>query len=423
MSLNQKVAKLYRRLRQEPNRWQGLFKSTHFDRLVRKHVEETKQKHRSLGTCPEQFIVSGIVAQALKSDSQRDFIDTLTKEGIWRTVCGFQKSLPDQSTFSRKWNNETYLFALEGVFAGLRQLVVMKQLPGELKYSPPILQALQHGYIPFLTDGTHISLSSKRFDFASRGYASKNKKREFGAKLHLTTDGLLTMPVAFTATEGKDNGSELLDDHLTEIGENWMSWFKNRQENSLTLLSIFDKGYWNVKRFWRLTAAGTCFICPKKKGAFKNDRVDQQPVSASAGDLKEFYIWHPGTEKPLRWISMKRKKNSTKYWELLTNILDLPAATIIALYKLRWKIEEFFKCLKHLLGLRRPLVESWVGFVQHLYFNLLLMMLLIYMLTLLGLPKWQTNILELKRLLVKSPEQPWSFNTLRIPLGSRFDSL
>ena len=147
MSLNQKTAKLYRRLRQEPNRWQGLFKSTHFDRLVRKHVEETKQKHSSLGTCPEQFIVSGIVAQALKSDSQRDFIDTLTKEGIWRTVCGFQKSLPDQSTFSRKWNNETYLFALEGVFAGLRQLVVMKQLPGELKYSPPILQALQHGYI------------------------------------------------------------------------------------------------------------------------------------------------------------------------------------------------------------------------------------------------------------------------------------
>ena len=120
---------------------------------------------------------------------------------------------------------------------------------------------------------------------------------------------------------------------------------------------------------------------------------------------------------------MKRKKDSTKHWELLTNILDLPAATIIALYKLRWKIEEFFKCLKHLLGLRRPLVESWVGFVQHLYFNLLLMMLLIYMLTLLGLPKWQTNILELKRLLVKSPEQPWSFNTLRIPLGSRFDSL
>src|SRR3990172_10860224 len=239
MVLNNKTTRLYQRLCHEGHRWQSLFSFTHFDRLVQKHVEETKQKHGSLGSYPEQFIVSGMVAQALKSDSQRDFIDSLTKEDIWRAVCGFQKSLPNQSTFSRKWNNETYLFALEGAFTGLRQLVVMKQLPGELKYSPLILQALQYGYIPFLTDGTHVSLSSKRFDFASRGYASKNKKREFGAKLHLTTDGLLTMPVVFTATEGKDNGSELLDDHLTEIGENWMSWFKNRQEHSLTLLSIF----------------------------------------------------------------------------------------------------------------------------------------------------------------------------------------
>ena len=148
MLLNNKTTKFYQfyHLRQEGHRWQSLFNLTHFDRLVQKHVAKTVDDHGSLGLRPEGFIYSGIVAQALRPASQRDFVDTLTKESVWRVACRFQTTVPDQSSFSRKWNDEAFLPAIEGVFIGSQHLVALKKIPGALKQAQPVLHALQHGY-------------------------------------------------------------------------------------------------------------------------------------------------------------------------------------------------------------------------------------------------------------------------------------
>ncbi|OLS19298.1 MAG: hypothetical protein HeimC3_46200, partial [Candidatus Heimdallarchaeota archaeon LC_3] len=106
-----------------------------------------------------------------------------------------------------------------------------------------------------------------------------------------------------------------------------------------------------------------------------------------------------------------------KRWELLTNVLDLPTHLIISLYRLRWKIEQFFKWLKQHLGVKRPLVTSWTGFILHIYFNLILILLLQYYLVLLRLPRWLDNLKEILRQLLTTPTQQWFYQRFKIPLS------
>lgn len=139
-------------------------------------------------------------------------------------------------------------------------------------------------------------------------------------------------------------------------------------------------------------------------------------LTKNENEPQEMLVWLPDFDKPLRWILMKRKKGKRKYWNLLTSDLKLPARDIIELYTNRWSIEEVFKWLKQYTSLKRPLVNSWTGFILHSFFSILVYQLIRYFLLLIEIPRWQENVTEIWHQIVKAPDKPWHFNYLRIPL-------
>jgi len=411
-----KINKVYRQLSQEKLKTQGLIKITQFDKLVKKHIQIAKEKENSLGNKSEEFLYAGIFSQIIQPRSQRDFVKELNENPIWAQSCGFNDDIPHQSSFSRKWNNEDYIDPLEGIIKGLRDLIPVKGLHYELEYPMHILRTIKKGYLPLHSDSSFITLSEDRFDYSVRGYAGPESKSEHGAKLNLIIDGLVNSPLVHTPTDGSVHETKVIDQNLKEILEFAPKWFKDSRKGTLQPLIIFDKGYWDTKRFKEWTDKKIGFIIPKKKNSLKYATLEIKHFTKNEYEPQETLVWLPGFDKPLRWILMKKKKGKRKYWNLLTNDLKLPARDIIKLYANRWSIEEVFKWLKQYTSLKRPLVNSWTGFVIHCFFSILVYQLIRYFLLLIEVPRWQENITEIWHQIVKAPDKPWHFRYLRIPL-------
>lgn len=69
-------------------------------------------------------------------------------------------------------------------------------------------------------------------------------------------------------------------------------------------------------------------------------------------------------------------RKSSNYVILLTNLLDIPAEVIAAIYELRWSIELFFRFLKQVLGCRRLFSDRSEGVTIQIYCALIACLLL-----------------------------------------------
>ncbi len=77
MLIKKQLKKISRILRQSSTKIEGVFKATHFDRLLKKQVLTAQQDNLSLGKHPEAMIRAGMLAQLLQVRSQRDFVGIL----------------------------------------------------------------------------------------------------------------------------------------------------------------------------------------------------------------------------------------------------------------------------------------------------------------------------------------------------------
>lgn len=416
MTNSSKINKVRQQLRQVKLKMKGLFNITQFDKLVKKHLQIANENENNLGHKAEEFLLAGIVSQIIQPRSQRDFVKELNENPVWAQSCGFDEDVPHQSSFSRKWNNEDYIEPLEGIIRGLSNLIPTKRLHYELEYPTHILRTIKQGYLPLHTDSSFITLSKDRFDYATRGYAGPEAKSEYGAKLNLIIDGMVNNPLVHTPTDGGVHETKVIDLNLKEILEFTPKWFKDSRNKKLQPLMIFDKGYWDKNRFKEWTKNNIGFIIPNKKNQLKYATLEIKHLTKNENEPQEMLVWLPDFDRPLRWILMKRKKGKRKYWNLLTSDLKLPARDIIELYTNRWSIEEVFKWLKQYTSLKRPLVNSWTGFILHSFFSILVYQLIRYFLLLIEIPRWQENVTEIWHQIVKAPDKPWHFNYLRIPL-------
>ena len=110
---------------------------------------------------------------------------------------------------------------------------------------------------------------------------------------------------------------------------------------------VMDRGYLDFSRLFALHQVGAFFVTRTKRG-LDAPRVYSMPADRSAGvicdqriALNGFYISQNYPEQ-LRRIRFKDPE-SGKTLVFLTNNTALPALTIAALYKSRWKVELFFK--------------------------------------------------------------------------------
>lgn len=116
-------------------------------------------------------------------------------------------------------------------------------------------------------------------------------------------------------------------------------------------LLLFDLGFLNYALFDRLTAARVAFITRAKQNvAYQVERT----LASGPALLDQLVRLGSGPTRCRRLLRLVAVQHAGTWRRYLTNVRDpqvLPAADVVALYWLRWRLEDAFNLVKRLLGL------------------------------------------------------------------------
>jgi hypothetical protein len=183
-------------------------------------------------------------------------------------------------------------------------------------------------------DATTIDLCLSLFPWA------QFRQRKGAIKLHTLMDLRGSIPTLIFVTHGKVHEVNLLDELIIEPGA----------------IYIFDRGYLDFARLYKIHRAGAFFII-RAKSNFRFRRLYSQKADKAKGvhadqiiELHGFYARkdYPDRLRRIRYYDAEKKKRLI----FLTNHFSLPAFTIAELFRCRWKIELFFKWVKQHLRIK-----------------------------------------------------------------------
>jgi hypothetical protein len=186
----------------------------------------------------------------------------------------------------------------------------------------------------YALDATTIDLCLSVFPWAPF------RSTKAAIKLHTLLDLRGNIPSFIRISDGKWHEVNLLDELIVEPGAFY----------------VMDRGYIDFERLGRLSEAGSFFVT-RAKSNLKVQRRYSHKVDKTTGlicdqtvMLTVFYS-RQGFDAPLRRIKFKDPQTH-KSLVFLTNNFVLPALTITQLYRLRWRIELFFKWIKQHLRIK-----------------------------------------------------------------------
>jgi transposase len=138
---------------------------------------------------------------------------------------------------------------------------------------------------------------------------------------------------------------------------------KMHDVNALDLLQpepgaiyLFDRGYIDFERLYRLATACVYFIT-RSKSNMQFDRIYSHEIDKNTGVMCDQTIrlngFYPSRDYPdqlrrIKFIDREQEKILT----FITNNFLLPSSTIAQLYKCRWQVELFFKWIKQHLRIK-----------------------------------------------------------------------
>lgn len=193
----------------------------------------------------------------------------------------------------------------------------------------------------FAIDSTTITLCMKLFPWAQ--YTSTKG----GIKLHTALDLSTGLPVVMNMTSAKVHDSKATREIINRLPK--------------FSVVVMDRGYNDYELFEELSLRGTKFVTRLKENAQTSTlakvaedeengdwgvyrfRFTSEAASKRCGD-REFHL--------VQWHDLEHDR----WFNFLTNDLDLTAEEVATLYRDRWKIELFFKKLKQNLY-----VKSFIG--------------------------------------------------------------
>ncbi|NKC11684.1 MAG: IS4 family transposase [Gammaproteobacteria bacterium] len=186
-------------------------------------------------------------------------------------------------------------------------------------------------------DASTIDLCLSLFPWA------KFRKTKGAIKLQVGLDHDGFLPVFMTITEGKQQD-------IT-------------QGRSLELdagsIVVFDRGYTDYTWFNLLNSKGIYFVT-RLKANTKYRVISRHPVNKEQGITSDQTLILTGPKADTCPIKLRRMgyrdPQTGKHYVFLTNQFELAAKTIADIYKSRWQIELFFKCIKQNLK-----IKSFVG--------------------------------------------------------------
>jgi len=186
----------------------------------------------------------------------------------------------------------------------------------------------------YALDSTTIDLCLSLFPWA------RFRSTKAAVKLHTLLDVRGPIPTMIAISDGKQADVRVLDELIPEPGAFY----------------VMDRGYVDFERLYRFVLAGAFFVTRTKVGVQLN-RLESRPVDRTTGIRSDHIVWlrHPQSAAHypdrLRRVTYRDPEDG-KVLVFLTNNFDLPAEVIAQLYKLRWRVELFFKWIKQNLRIK-----------------------------------------------------------------------
>lgn len=290
----------------------------------RRCVQRYKGNHKvSEFTCWDQFLAMAF-AQITYRESLADLEvclrsrrDQLYHMGFRSTVA--RSTLADANRM-RDWR--IYADLAQGLIARARRLYSEEPLGAELNTTV------------YALDSTTINLCMSLFPWA------RFRSAESAVKLHTLLDLRGPIPTMVAISDGKRADVSILDELMPEPGAFY----------------IMDRGYLDFERLYRFVLAGAFYVTRTKAGVLLN-RLQSRPVDRSGGIRSDHIVWCRNAESAAHYPERFRRvsfrdPDDGKVLVFLTNNFDLPAETIAHLYRLRWRVELFFKWIKQNLRIK-----------------------------------------------------------------------
>jgi len=152
-------------------------------------------------------------------------------------------------------------------------------------------------------------------------------------------------------------------------------WRKALGQAREGVLYLLDRGYCCFGLWWEISDAWGYFITPLKAGLVYEHLRWLSP-KRQRGRLRDELVRFPGMDRGedslvLRLVHIRQEDGS--WWSYVTNLIDegLSAQDIAEVYSLRWRIEVFFRHLKHTLNMGHWFAHSEAGVQAQLYVALI----------------------------------------------------
>ena len=283
-------------------------------RLVERYNAESRVRHFG---CRQQLICMAF-AQLTWREGLRDIATCLNARPETRYHLGFcepvAKSTLADANDQRDWR----------LWEDLAKSLIRKARP---LYAGEDL-GLDIENTVYALDSTTIDLSLTLFPWADF------RSTKAGIKMHTQIDLRGPIPTCIHITGARQHDVRWLDDLAFELGAFY----------------VIDRGYMDFKRLNLIARAGAFFVT-RAKDNLRFSRQHSFPVDQSTG-LRSDQIGNPTLPKALdafpsllrrvRYYDAERKR----YLVFLTNHLEIPALTVARIYRLRWRIELFFRWIK-----------------------------------------------------------------------------
>ena len=290
----------------------------HFCYLSRKYGGDRYVKHF---TCWNQLLVM-MFGQLTNRESLRDLIVIIEAH---RNKCyhlGFGKHVTKSNLAKANQNRDSRIFEEFAYF-----------LVAEAR-SKRITDIFKLGGNVYTFDSTTIDLCLSVFWWA------KFRKRKGGIKIHTLYDIETQVPAFFHITEAAVNDVRAMDEIPYEPGSYY----------------IFDRGYNDFSRLYRITCTESFFVVRAKKNlqykAVKwRRRLPKNVLSDAVITLTGYY---PSRRYPehLRLVRYWDTEQEREFM-FLTNAFHLSPLQVAELYRNRWQVELFFKWLKQHLKIKK----------------------------------------------------------------------
>jgi hypothetical protein len=289
-------------------------------RIAERYEAEKRAGHFG---CRQQFACM-VFAQLTWREGLRDIVDCLNARPQTLYHLGFREPLA-RSTLAdanerRDWR----------MWQDLGHMLIRKARP---LYAGEDL-GIDLDNTVYALDSTTIELSLTLFPWADF------RKTKSAIKMHTQTDLRGSIPTCALIGLARPHDVLWPDELLFEPGAFY----------------IMDRGYMDFLRLYRIVQAGAFFVT-RAKDNLRFSRLYSRWVEPGSGVCSD-QVGRPALPKaridfpvPLRRIRYFDKENN-RHLIFLTNNLAVPALVVATLYRLRWRIELFFRWIKQHLRIK-----------------------------------------------------------------------